>query len=298
MPADKYEKTDYQYYFDYYNHNNVEDVTFDGYQVTTNNPGTFLLLLTVIVCISCFFIGVLVFPNSPLNPIYRKFVNILKELGILVEKEAKQVVANKIDIEGGPGALGAEAEFAPGGTYYVNQKDDTSTIATAPLSGPLDKMITPKRAVVTVTTTTGLKGPRGKKPRYTAKTLNTTITVAEKRKAAIRITRSAPASGETVRTIGSNPTCLQKRNWSAGGQTDSASVSSEGRLGFEDLTFYLTKMNYDGGRPSTANSKGGNQNGSLGQSFLDDETVISNSSFLEGTGLWAEVKEIMALATP
>jgi hypothetical protein len=294
MP-DNYEKTYYQYYFDYYNHNKVEDVTFDGYQVTTNNPGPFLLLFTVIVCISCFFIGILVFPNSPLNPIYRKFVSILKELGILGEKEAKEVVAKEMDIEGGAGA-GAGAEFADGGSYYVNLKNDASMIATAPLSGPLNKMITPKRAVVTVVTT-GSKGPGGKKSRYTAKTLNTTITVAEKRKAAIRITRSAPASGEPASTVGSNQNGLEKRNWSAG-QEDSASVSSEGRLGFEDLTLYRIKMNYDGGRPSTTSSKGGSHNGGLEQSFLDDKTVISNSSFLEGTGLWAEVKEIMALATP
>jgi len=221
----------------------------------------------------------------------------LQEFGILGEKEAKQVITNETDIEGGPGAPGFDS-FAPGGTYYVNQKDDASTIAPAPLSGPKRAMVHIKEKQTTVITRGAVKGagPRGKKSRYTAKTLNTTITVAQKRKAAkIRISRS-PASGETALAarIG---TGLKKRISSAG-TADSASVSSEGRLGFEDLTFYLTKNNYDGGRPSTANSKGGNQNGSLGEGFLDDETVISNSSFLEGTGLWAEVKEIMALAAP
>jgi len=46
-------------------------VTFDGYTITTTNPGNMLLVVTVFMCIFCFFIGLLVFPNSPLSPLYK-----------------------------------------------------------------------------------------------------------------------------------------------------------------------------------------------------------------------------------
>jgi len=52
--------------------NDGKDATFNGYQVTTNNPGNLLLLFTVVSCLSCFFIAVLVFPGSPLHSLYRK----------------------------------------------------------------------------------------------------------------------------------------------------------------------------------------------------------------------------------
>ena len=45
-------KENYQHNTNYYNY--VDKASFEGYNVATTNPGTFLLLLTVMSCIACF----------------------------------------------------------------------------------------------------------------------------------------------------------------------------------------------------------------------------------------------------
>lgn len=66
MPnKNKYEQTKLHYY-DQQQSNQVQSVTFDGYQITTNNPGTSLLLITVLICFALFIFGILFVPGSPL----------------------------------------------------------------------------------------------------------------------------------------------------------------------------------------------------------------------------------------
>ena len=48
-------------------------VTFDGYVVTTTNPGNELLLVTFFICLFCFVIGALVLPGFPLVRLVEKF---------------------------------------------------------------------------------------------------------------------------------------------------------------------------------------------------------------------------------
>jgi len=282
---------DYQYSFNYYNNIEVNDVTFDGYQVTTNNPGTFLLLLTFFICISCFVIGVLIFPGSPLHPIYRTLLSLLN----IGDAEAGGVEP----VNGGDEEKG---EHKYGGVHDDETTTTTTSSSTRYENGGSPSR--PKRSVkirekpmVAITIRNAKQGPRGKPSRYTAITLKKIITAADKRRAAIRI--AAKSYPESRRKTASSKGAANEHTMN---RPESASASSEGRLGFEDLTFYLTKLNYDEGRPSaastSASTKGGGETGSLGESFLDDETYMPNSNFLEGTGLWAEVKEIMALAAP
>lgn len=48
-------------------------VTYDGYIVTTTNPGNTLLLVTFFVCLFCFVVGALVLPGFPLVRLVEKF---------------------------------------------------------------------------------------------------------------------------------------------------------------------------------------------------------------------------------
>ncbi len=49
-------KDNYKYNTNYYNY--AERASFDGYHVTTTNPGTLLLFITAVSCIICFVIGI------------------------------------------------------------------------------------------------------------------------------------------------------------------------------------------------------------------------------------------------
>lgn len=63
---------DVSYWEEYYE--NLNDITFSGYDVTTTNPNYSLLVVTMTFVIACFFFGVLVFPGSPFHATFKATV--------------------------------------------------------------------------------------------------------------------------------------------------------------------------------------------------------------------------------
>ena len=246
---------DYQHYFNYYNDNRVTDFTFDGYQATTNNPGAFLLSLTFLICISSFIIGVLVFPGSPLHPIYRKFLSLFLNIGdgggSISSISDSSTQAGNGDYRDGDDE--EEQKGAVGTNSKIGMDHDDSTIITTTSStsnryqdgGSLSKSKTSvdqirgkpvrEKPMVLITTRNGKVPSCSKKSRYTANTLEKTMTVAEKRKAFVRSRSKEHMKGTSNQQINIRP----------------SSTASEGRLDFGNSAFYLTKMIYDEGRPST-----------------------------------------------
>jgi hypothetical protein len=51
------------------------DVTFDGYTVTTTNPGNELVLVTLAVCIFIFFVGIIILPDGALAPFFESLAS-------------------------------------------------------------------------------------------------------------------------------------------------------------------------------------------------------------------------------
>mmetsp|Transcript_12106 Transcript_12106/g.17668 ORF Transcript_12106/g.17668 Transcript_12106/m.17668 type:complete len:882 (-) Transcript_12106:94-2739(-) len=63
---------DVSYWEEYYE--DLNDITFSGYDVTTTNPNYSLLIVTMTFIIACFFFGVLVFPGSPFHGTFKATV--------------------------------------------------------------------------------------------------------------------------------------------------------------------------------------------------------------------------------
>ena len=62
-------KDAYNHNINYYNY--VEAASFKGYNVTTTNPGTSLLVFTFVSCLTCFALVILAFTENPI----RRFIN-------------------------------------------------------------------------------------------------------------------------------------------------------------------------------------------------------------------------------
>lgn len=318
----EYDKSDYQYYFNYYNHDKVKDFTFRGYMITTNNPGNFLLIITLIACISCFLLGLLVFPGSPFNIIYKKWRGSDGGDAGSVDNNTKKRVQIQKGLDNASPMKKKNSKVKQFldkrkknrkkkesiGSHYTKHVDDATVHSsstrnsgshTSGRSKPVVRVYTPedidKHVPVKI-----IIGPRGGKKKYSANELRSVVTLAEKRKTMIRA--RTPANNTTQEKVPIRQVEIQSHDVNIddveSGNNDFFEVlrpstpEADGRLDLNDLTYFFTSSNYD----EKLNNAEDDTRRKLQEEFLDNGSV--DHSVERNTSMWIEWREIQNLATP
>eukprot|EP00979_Chaetoceros_neogracilis_P016196 scaffold7291_cov156-Chaetoceros_neogracile.AAC.2 len=194
---------DYQHYFNYYNDNRVTDFTFDGYQATTNNPG-----------------------SPALHPIYRKFLSLFLNI-------------RDDDSCGGSISSISDSSTQAGNGDYRDGDDEEEQKGAVGTNSKIGMDHDDSTAITTTSSTSNRYQDGGS---------------LSKSKTSVDQIRGKPVREKPMVLIttrnGKEP-CSKEQGTHEGHIESTNSAASEGLLDFGNSAFYLTKMNYDEGRPST-----------------------------------------------
>ncbi len=264
--ADEDDYDYYEYWRNYYERQN--EFTFDDYDVTTMNPNAFLLVVTLIFILACFFFGVLVFPGSPMHPLYHKLVTYIRS---------------------------KTGQDSPQGSYLEFVEHVRSDAKNTKMENE-GKVNTPFQRNAADTNLSPFLN-RNQARFHDPNVKKTEIKINNKK--GQRGKRRFGGGQNSMRQLVAISVTRKKKRQAALGNVKTSQISvpkqtnRDGKLELNDLTSYLLKRN---GRPSTAAS----DLTSDADSFEMDDGMsnTSNSTYEGSTSLAQEFQKIFKLGAP